>query len=168
MRHTGVRPYKCPRCTYQCIQATAFKCHVNSKHGGAGVFHCDLCAFCTVNHTSFAMHCNDHDRGLIAASSPDDDEDDDADDDGLTGLVARSGPNDASQISGVLSGDVSDDGQLERHEYVFTIAPDAPAEDRGGISIPAGEEDYHLVNGIIGGATVASLGASGHPVRLSL
>ena len=38
-----------------------------------------------------------------------------------------------------------------RNQYVFTIAPDAPAEDRGGISIPAGEEDHHLVSGIIGG-----------------
>ena len=44
-----------------------------------------------------------------------------------------------------------DDQPAVRHEYVFTIAPDAPAEDHGGISIPAGEEDDHLVTGIIGG-----------------
>ena len=136
MRHTGVRPYSCPHCDYECIQSSAIKSHIINRHGGLGIFRCQLCNFCTVNEISYGMHMSDHQKGLMAASEDEDE-------------PARP----AALLSGYGAAQTAESAAAAavRHEYVFTIAPDAPAEDRGGISIPAGQEDDHLVTGIITG-----------------
>ncbi|KAF0295608.1 Zinc finger protein 716 [Amphibalanus amphitrite] len=139
MRHTGVRPYSCPHCDYECIQSSAIKSHIINRHGGLGIFRCQLCNFCTVNEISYGMHMSDHQKGLMAAASEEEDDPAAAAEPMLSGYTAPAAAAPGAEPPAV------------RHEYVFTIAPDSPAEDRGGISIPAGQEEQHLVTGIIGG-----------------
>ena len=66
MRHSGHKPYKCPHCTYACIQAISLKVHVKNKHPGmGGVYSCELCLYRSVNKQQYENHVLDHKNGLI-------------------------------------------------------------------------------------------------------
>lgn len=70
MRHSGLKPYKCPNCPYASIQAISLKVHVKNKHPGmGGVYSCELCSYKTVNGQQFENHLMDHKNGLIKTES---------------------------------------------------------------------------------------------------
>ena len=63
MRHSGEKKYKCPYCSYSCIQATSFKAHIRRKHQPHAeqvVFQCTKCDFRTVSQGNFLAHLVEH------------------------------------------------------------------------------------------------------------
>ncbi len=75
MRHSGEKKYKCPLCTYSCIQATTYKVHVRRKHSSDAdgiVFHCTRCLFKTLKEGNFLAHLAGHgsaDQDAAAAAA---------------------------------------------------------------------------------------------------
>ena len=64
MRHSGEKKYKCPYCSYSCIQATSYKIHIRRKHPPHAaeqvMFQCSKCVFRTVNQGNFLAHLVEH------------------------------------------------------------------------------------------------------------
>ena len=63
MRHSGEKKYKCPYCSYSCIQATSYKVHIRRKHpphADQVVFHCNKCLFKTLKEGNFLAHLVEH------------------------------------------------------------------------------------------------------------
>ena len=64
MRHSGVRPYRCPYCPYTSIQSTTYKVHLKTKHAvedmSSILFQCGVCAFRTVKESIFLTHVAGH------------------------------------------------------------------------------------------------------------
>ena len=64
MRHSGAKKYKCPYCSYSCIQATSYKIHIRRKHPPHAaeqvMFQCSKCVFRTVNQGNFLAHLVEH------------------------------------------------------------------------------------------------------------
>ena len=63
MRHSGEKKYKCPYCSYSCIQATSYKAHIRRKHpphADQVVFHCTKCLFKTLKEGNFLAHLVEH------------------------------------------------------------------------------------------------------------
>ena len=67
MRHSGEKKYKCPYCSYSCIQATSYKVHIRRKHpphADQVVFHCTKCLFKTLKEGNFLAHLVEHNGGV--------------------------------------------------------------------------------------------------------
>ena len=65
MRHSGERKYKCPFCSYACIQSSTYKQHLKNKHPGLSegiMFNCGFCGFKTVNQDMYGTHISEHTR----------------------------------------------------------------------------------------------------------
>lgn len=61
MRHTGVRPYRCPHCPYSAIQSCSLKSHLFRQHPGLpGVYSCNQCTFVSVSETALQHHIRTH------------------------------------------------------------------------------------------------------------
>ena len=72
MRHSGEKKYKCPYCSYSCIQATSYKVHIRRKHpphADQVVFHCTKCLFKTLKEGNFLAHLVEHSEDSKATKS---------------------------------------------------------------------------------------------------
>ena len=65
MRHSGERKYRCPFCSYACIQSSTYKQHLKNKHPGLSegiMFNCEFCGYKTVNQDMYGTHISEHTR----------------------------------------------------------------------------------------------------------
>ncbi|XP_017772429.1 PREDICTED: zinc finger protein 62-like isoform X1 [Nicrophorus vespilloides] len=63
LRHSNEKPYKCSQCDYQCIQSSAYKVHVKTKHPGLELevlFSCRSCQFQSINRDVYNCHIASH------------------------------------------------------------------------------------------------------------
>ena len=74
MRHSGEKKYKCPYCSYSCIQATSYKVHIRRKHpphadqSSGVVWNCNKCLFKTLKESNFLAHLVEHNDDAGAKS----------------------------------------------------------------------------------------------------
>lgn len=70
MIHNKEVKYKCPCCSFQCIQSTNYRNHILKNHPESSsdlMFMCDKCSFITVNKKMFGMHCLNHNNNQISS-----------------------------------------------------------------------------------------------------
>lgn len=131
LRHTNIKPYSCTLCSYRSIQSSALKWHVRRHHGGVGLHCCTRCDFTSVNALGLHMHVAAHSCGERATPP----------------VAAATAASITDGDGGGAAGPPDGGGDRQAGQYVFQIVPDEPkTEDRGGISIPAGEESGSLLS----------------------